>query len=82
MSFLYLTRLIGGEKHPIAINASQVVALHPAVTFDYYGKASFADGTDIWTVPIDSAEGTCAWRVAEDYGMVTGMLADLRAGAA
>lgn len=74
MSFLYLTRLIGGEKHPIA--------LHPAVTFDYYGKASFADGTDIWTVPIDSAEGTCAWRVAEDYGMVTGMLADLRAGAA
>ena len=83
MGFLYLTRMIGvGEVKPIAINAAQIVSLHPAVTFDYYGKATFADGTDIWTVPIDAAEGTAAWRVVEDYGMVTGMLADLAKGAA
>ena len=83
MSFLYLTRVfgIGIEPRPIAVNSAHIIAIHPAVTFDHYGKPTFADGTDIWTTPIDSAEGTSAWRVVEDYGSVTGALADLRRSA-
>jgi len=75
MAFLFLERMIANQVHPIAINPTQVIALHPAVSFDHYGKATFAGGTDIWTVPM--AEGSSAWRVVEDYGTVTGALADL-----
>jgi hypothetical protein len=78
MNFLFLTRLIDDTPKPLAINADQIVALYPAVDFDHSGNATELDGTDIWTTMIDAQEGTCAWRVVEDYGMVTGMLADLR----
>lgn len=81
MSFLYLTRLIGTEPHPIAINITHVIAVHPAVTFDHYGKANWADGADIWVTPLDNSEGQSAWRVVEDYGTVTGALADAQRSA-
>ena len=78
MNFLYLTRMIGDEAKPIAFNSAHIIALHPAVTFDHYGKPTFVDGTDIWTTPLGTYDEISAWRVVEDYGTVTGALADLR----